>query len=64
VLDAHTPLSDDVLLSAIASSALDSKTLKGDLIDNSPLSPEVLAAVLARNPPLSTSDLTAVLAKQ
>lgn len=64
VLDAHIPLSTEVLLAAIASAALDSGTLKNVLIDNSPLSTQELAAVLARVPPLSISDLTNVLAKQ
>ncbi len=64
VLDAHVPLSDDVLKGAITSAALDSGTLRNVLIDNSPLSPEVMDAVLSRNPPLSASDLSNLLAVQ
>ena len=64
VLDSNNPLPRDVLLAAIASSALNSSTLTGDLIANSPLAPDVLAAVLARIPPLSISDLNNLLTKQ
>ena len=64
VLDAHPGLSDGVLMAAIASSSLDSSTLAGDLVNNSPLSPAVLAAALARNPPLAAKDLAKVLANQ
>lgn len=64
VLDAHTPLGDDVLKAAVLSEALDSGTLASVLIDNSPLSVELLDVVLTRSPPLSLSDLTNLLAAQ
>lgn len=64
VLDLNYPLSQDVLLAAVGSAALDSSRLKDLLIAHSPLPSAVLDAVLARTPPLSVSDLSSVLAKQ
>jgi hypothetical protein len=64
VLQVHEPLSDQVLIAAIDSAALDSGTLKGILESASPLSAEVLDAMLARDPPLSAGDLSSVLSKQ
>jgi hypothetical protein len=64
VLDAHSPLASEVLLTAVASPALTESSLTNVLIDNSPLPPEVLDAALNRSPPLSTSSTNELLSKQ
>ena len=64
VLDANYPLRDPTLLAAILSAALDSSTLNGVLVKNSPLSTDVLGAALSRSPPLSSSDLSNLLKAQ